>query len=201
MATTELDRDTIFLLLALTESARALRAIEEVERLAGLKVEVQPGVERRELQSVFDHIRLALQFSSNVSKISWPHRNASERGTRLRTLVGLPERHPLADRSLRNHIEHMDERLDDWTAESPRPFSSIEMVLHRDYGGELRDNILNTSVIVFDAESSTVILFGKEFSLTDLRASVLDVQSSCSSALSKTVKGWTKSVDEPPTDP
>jgi hypothetical protein len=193
---TELDRDFIFLSLALTETARALRAIDEVERLAGVRVQVQPGVERRELQTVFDHIRLALQFSSNVSKIFWPHRNAAERGTRLRTLAGLPERHPLADRRLRNHIEHMDERLDEWTAQSPRPFLSAEMILHDDYpDGEKRDEAINASAVVYDAKASSVILFGDVFPLTDLRASVLDVQGKCSTALSKAMKGWTKVTD------
>lgn len=193
MAMTELDRDFIFLAHALTETARALRAIDEVERLAGVRVQVQPGVERRELQSVFDHIRLALQFSSNVSKIFWPHRNAAERGVRLRTLADLPERHSLADRKLRNHIEHMDERLDEWTARSPRPFLSTEMILHDDYPeGEKRDEVINATAVVYDARSSSVILFGDVFPLTDLRASVLDVQGKCSSALSKAAQIWNK---------
>lgn len=185
MAMTKVDRDFIFLSLALTESARALRAIDEVERLAGVRVQVQAGFEKREFQSVFDHIRLALQFSSNVSKIFWPHQNAAERGTRLRTLAGLPDCHALSNRRLRNHIEHMDERLDDWTAQSPRPFLSTEMILHADYpAGEKREEIINASAIVYDAKSNSVILFGDIFPLTDLRASVLDVQGKCSSALS-----------------
>jgi hypothetical protein len=50
---TELDGDSIFLFFALTESARALHAIEQVDLLAAVRVQIQPGVERREMQSVF----------------------------------------------------------------------------------------------------------------------------------------------------
>ncbi|MER9233633.1 hypothetical protein NKI56_16270 [Mesorhizobium sp. M0622] len=186
MAMTELDGDFIFLTFALTESARALHAIEQVDLLAAVRVQVQPGVERREMQSVFDHIRLALQFSANVSKIFWPHQNAAARGQRLRKLANLPDRHALADRRLRNHIEHIDERLDDWTTPSPRPFLSTQMILHADYPhGERRDEVINATAVVYDAQSNSVILFGDIFSLSDLRQAVLDVQGKCSEALTK----------------
>ncbi|MBI1650137.1 hypothetical protein [Hyphomicrobium sulfonivorans] len=120
---TKADRDFVFLIFALTESARALRARYEIERLGGVRKQVQPGIVAREFQSVFEQIRLALQFSSNVSKIFWPHgkaaSKAAKRGDRLRNLAGLPGRHQLSDRRLRNHIGHIDERLDDWTEQSP----------------------------------------------------------------------------------
>ena len=197
MAMTELDRDDIFLMFALTEGARALRAIDEVERLAGVRVQVQEGVERREFQSVFDHIRLALQFSGTLSKIFWPHQNAADRGARLRALTGLPDRHALSDRRLRNHVEHVDERLDDWTANSPRPFLGVEMILHNDYPqGEMRDGVVAASAVVYDAASNSVILFGDTFSLTDLRTAVLEVQGKCSEALVRITSGsnWTKTT-------
>ena len=183
---TNLDRDSIFLLLALTESGRALRAMDEVERLACSRTPVQPGLERREFQTVFDYIRLALQFSSNVSKIFWPHQHAAQRGVRLRALAGLADYHRLADRRLRNHIEHLDERLDDWTKVSPRPFLSTEMILHDDYPqGERRDEVIGACAVVYDAPTNSVIVFGDVFSLKDLRHAVFDVQERCSAALVK----------------
>ena len=59
---TAIDRDHIFLMYALVESARALRAIDEVRRLAAIREIRAPGVEIRENQSIFDSIRMALQF-------------------------------------------------------------------------------------------------------------------------------------------
>ena len=182
---TEVDRDEIFLLFALTECARALRAIEEVQRLVGKREQAQPGVERREWQSVFDYIRLALQFSASVSRIFWPYKAAKERGNHLRAITKLPLRHSLADRTLRNHIEHLDERLDQWTHISPRPFLTTEMILYGDYPkGEEREAITDACAIVYDEQENSVFLFGDVFSLNDLQRSLLDVRDKCSIALS-----------------
>jgi hypothetical protein len=92
MAMTELGSDEIILLFALTESARALRALDEIERLAGVKEERQPGVVVQESQAVFDQIRLALNFASNVSKVFWPQSAAINRGRRLPTSPPMHER-------------------------------------------------------------------------------------------------------------
>lgn len=44
-----------------------------------------------------------------------------ERATLLRTALGLPDdEHPLKSRRIRDHLEHFDERLDDWVRNSPR---------------------------------------------------------------------------------
>jgi hypothetical protein len=47
-----------------------------------------------------------------------------------------------------------------------------------------REEILGATVIVYDAPTNTVHLFGEAFSLSDLRANVLDVQERISKALS-----------------
>lgn len=184
---TTLDRDQIFLIFALTECSRALHAMDEVERLARIRTQVESGVERREFQAVFDYIRLALQFSAGVSKIFWPPTiKASQRGVRLRALTGLADEHSLAHRRLRNHIEHLDERMDDWTEVSPRPFLSAEFIFHDDYPQfEMRKEAINACAVVYDAHANSVIVFGEVFLLDDLRHSVSDVLEKCSKALSK----------------
>jgi len=184
MPMTEAGSDEIFLIFALVESGRALKALDEVARLAGLKEERQPGVEVRENQTVFDQIRLALQFASNVSKVFWPHNNAAQRGGRLRQLTGLPEQHGLSDRRLRNHIEHMDERLDEWTLPSPRPFLTYELVLHDDgRPPEMRQEVLDATAVVFEPNTNSIHLFGQSFQLDELRAAVEDVQVQISAGL------------------
>ena len=73
-------------------------------------------------------------------------------------------------------------RLDNWTAQSPRPFLSTEFILHADFpDGERRDEIINAMAIVYDERANSIILFGDVFSLGDLRVSLLDVQRSSSS--------------------
>jgi hypothetical protein len=184
-AATKVDRDQIFLIYALVESARALRSFDEVRRLAAIRETRTPGVEVRENQSIFDSIRMALQFSANVSKVFWPSgKSAQERGRRLRDLTGIPDDHDLKSRALRNHVEHMDERLDDWTANSPRPFSSIEQTLHAEVQSwpNVQDIIDSTAVAYMEADNS-IHLFGEKFLLDDLRADVLDIQNRISIGL------------------
>jgi hypothetical protein len=92
----------------------------------------------------------------------------------------------LSNRKLRNHVEHIDERLDEWTAVSPRPFLSIEFVLYKDgHDDQHRENIIAATAIVYDEKTNSVILFGDEFSLDELRRALLDVQGKCSEVLSK----------------
>ncbi|WP_439544791.1 hypothetical protein [Sandarakinorhabdus sp.] len=188
MAMTELDRDFIMLSFALTECRRALDNLEEVDQLASVRVRPQPGVEVRENLRIFDRIRLGLQMAANVSRLFWPPRN-SARGAHLRSLTGLPTTHGLSDRTLRNHIEHLDERLDQWTATSPRPFLSIEHVLHADYPdiGQKRDEVIGATAIVYDAKSQSVQLFGDMFHLPKLRGDIEDVLQKTSQAMSAIV--------------
>ena len=190
MAMTELDRDSIMLVFAATECRRALDNLAEVDQLASERVQRQSGVEVRENLRIFDRIRLGLQMAANVSRLFWSPRN-SVRGAHLRSLTGLPETHGLSDRTLRNHIEHLDERLDAWTATSPRPFLTIELVLHDDYPvtGAKRDEVVGATAIVYDAKSQTVQLFGDTFSLPALRSDLEGVLQKISEALATITSG------------
>lgn len=70
---------------------------------------------------VFRQMHSFLTHSSNVSKLLWPVASASqERGSALRTLLGVPEASCLKDRTLRNHLDHYDERLDAWRKQDQR---------------------------------------------------------------------------------
>jgi hypothetical protein len=185
---TEIDCDGIFLMYALVESGRALRAFDEARRLAAIREIRAPGVEIRENQSIFDSIRMALHFSANVSKVFWPadRSPAKERGERLRHLAGLTDDHPMRSRKLRNHVEHMDERLDTWTANSPRPFLAIEQALYADMQSlpNMREIVESTVIVYMEADQS-VHLFSEHFLLDELRANVLDVQTRISAGLTR----------------
>jgi hypothetical protein len=178
MAMTELDRDFIMLAYAGIECRRALDNLAEVDQLAAWRMEAQSGVELRENLRIFDRIRLSLQMAANVSRLFWPPREKSKaRGEHLRALTGLPETHGLSDRKLRNHIEHFDERLDAWTAISPRPFLALELVLHEDdfETEQMRDEVISSTAVIYDAEKQSVHLFGDTFSLPALCANIQDV--------------------------
>src|SRR4030067_1143791 len=63
-----------------------------------------------------------LQHSSAVSRLLWPpgsnsrpmKKRAKQRGAHLRNSLEIDDVHSLKERTLRDHFEHFDERLDDW---------------------------------------------------------------------------------------
>lgn len=189
MPAVPVDRDTIFLMHAVTDSARALAALDEVVRLAGIVDRSEPNMERRENSSVFVQIRLALHYAASVCRVFWPtDRAARARGRRLRQLATLPdEGHPLDDRRLRNHIEHLDERLDRWTRESPRPFLQLEWVIHDNWPDEAKPSIIEATAVVYDAQVNRVHILGEAFALDELRAAVRDVNVHAGEALRRAV--------------
>jgi hypothetical protein len=87
---------------------------------------------------VFRGLHSFLAHTSNMSRLLWPpvpgrRKQESEahfqarlakfprvsRANELRLLLGLgPDEHPLRSRQLRDHLEHFDERLDEWAATS-----------------------------------------------------------------------------------
>jgi hypothetical protein len=187
MAITELDRDRIFLLFSLSECRQALDLFDEVDRLSAIREQVAPNVERREFLSVFQMLRLALHFFASVSRIYWPpagDRSVVARGERLRTLAGLPVDHPLRTRALRNHVEHIDERLDDWTHDSPRPYTSVEWLLHEDASPQEREQAIASAAFIYDCRTKEATIFGDTFSIADLKMSLEDVLKHTSRALS-----------------
>ncbi|MHB1169474.1 MAG: hypothetical protein ACYC28_09365 [Longimicrobiales bacterium] len=64
---------------------------------------------------VWASIQSILVATANVSKILWPVRKSSApRGKQLRELLNVPDESPLFDRTIRNHFEHYDERVEQW---------------------------------------------------------------------------------------
>lgn len=73
------------------------------------------------LNNASDHLEFWSQIqsilisASNVSKILWPVRkNHKSRGEHLRKLLGVANDHLISDRTIRNHFEHYDERIQEW---------------------------------------------------------------------------------------
>jgi hypothetical protein len=86
---------------------------------------------------VFRSLHSFLAHASNASRILWPpsarrrkgesdgifkmrRARTEERGRTLRNTVGLDDGTPLKDRTLRDHLEHFDERIAEWDETSER---------------------------------------------------------------------------------
>ncbi|MCX5563767.1 hypothetical protein [Alcaligenes phenolicus] len=69
---------------------------------------------------VFRNVHSMLTHVANISKLLWPgdsvkSKRRNERAQELRSLLELPDcGHPLGERSIRNDLDHFDERLDCW---------------------------------------------------------------------------------------
>lgn len=66
-------------------------------------------------REILDAVQTIAVQSAALSRYLWPSRTQTihaERGARLRGSLGVAEDSPLRDRELRNHLEHFDERLD-----------------------------------------------------------------------------------------
>lgn len=185
---TRVPRDEIFLTFAAHEIAGALKALDDVERLAGVREVRVPGVEVREFVSVIAAIRFALHLSGSASRIFWPPRT-KERGERLRALVRLPDSHGLGSRRLRDHIEHLDERLDNWTEESPRPFTWVYSVLHDDLPPQTRTAVFASTLMQYDAGSNAFTVLGDAFKLDELRRNLEEVRDLISAAFGRMYSG------------
>lgn len=184
----------VFLQYALTETAEALRALEQVRRLAGVREVRQPGVELVEWRSIIRELRTSLTAAANVSKVLWSgHRGVPRRrSATLRKICNLPTEHGLDSRTLRNHIEHTDERLDKWLASGPRPFFTIDQVIHDglDWTAEQRAETADACVLVYDVATDSVVFLGEVFSLADLETQLVEVRDHLSDGLREIAKGW-----------
>jgi hypothetical protein len=184
----------IFLTYALTEAAEALRALKEVRRLSHVSEERQPGVVAREWRSIIRELRAALTASANVSKVFWPPRAGvpATRAADLRLLCNLPDAHGLRSRELRNHIEHIDERLDEWLADGPRPFLTIELVHHiaPDWPADKRAESAAACMLVYDAAKDVVTFLGHVFSLAELEKEITEVQGHLTYGIGEIIKDW-----------
>jgi hypothetical protein len=68
------------------------------------------------ISPIFRALNQILSDVGRLSLIFWPvDRKAADRGRYLRDLIGLDEDNPLRSRELRNHLEHLDERIDAWS--------------------------------------------------------------------------------------
>lgn len=184
LSQTLLDRELIFLFFAMSEFSRAIDALEEVSRLVSIReIDAERGIDRREWVRVFNSIRMALHYTGSVFRIFFPPKGKDERdkqsrtrGKWLRALTNLPFDHPIKNRALRDHVEHMDQRMDGWTSVSPRAFGgAIELIVHEDLRQITVDAIEASRPFIYYPAMDRVSVFGEIFSLGEMKDSLRDV--------------------------
>jgi hypothetical protein len=182
-------REEIFLMYVLTESRRAIDAFDEVIRLTGI-VRKESFGEVRENGNILSALRMALHFSANVSKVFFPMGNARTASAKaLRDLCGMDDNHPLRDRTLRNHVEHIDERLENWAGTERRPYLMFEIAQYPEMKAAATPTE-DAVFLIYDVATNEVRVPGETHSLHDLKAAVQDAQTKASEGFAKLREQW-----------
>jgi hypothetical protein len=105
--------------------------------------------------------------SANISKILWGQRGRlSEERKPLRDAIAVSDASPLRDVVLRNHFEHIDERLDRWWGESKQR-GYVDFNIGPYMGmGEMGDVVPTNIFRWFDPDAGEMIFWGERFNLT-----------------------------------
>lgn len=72
-------------------------------------------------QDIWFDLQNLLSAGANIAKLLWGRNpTIAEQRAPLRASLGIDDTSPLRQRDMRNHYEHIDERLDDWDKDSKR---------------------------------------------------------------------------------
>lgn len=159
----------IYLSEILRQAENALASVQELNhflRAPDLPPADQvPGVLRAVDDFLGDAARIRLML--------WPtRRSAQERGEALRAALEVSDDHPLNNATLRHHLEHFDERLDAWAAESPNRIYIDHLLGPRNMiGGVAEKDIIRQYV----PEENVYIFRGEEFNIQELVTAVDDL--------------------------
>lgn len=81
--------------------------------------DLEKALERNEVDRIWCAVQGFLVGAANVSKLLWGSGRSKSNGRKaLRQSLGVPDESPLASRTMRNHFEHFDERLESWAKSS-----------------------------------------------------------------------------------
>jgi hypothetical protein len=122
-------------------------------------------------------IQLILISAGNVSKILWPPRKASAaRGARLRKILSIDDNNPLADRRLRNHFEHYDERIEHWFAsKNSSTYKDLIMGPLQGYDRQFPSNVHRG----YDNTTQTLTFRGESMNLGAVLKALIEIQQKC----------------------
>ena len=120
---------------------------------------------------------------------TWGHESrkekaAKKRGAHLRQVLKVDDAHVLRTRTLRDHFEHFDERLDEWAETSPNRNIVDNMIGPRAAIGG--DAIKDQDIIrMFDPATKLLVFRGERFDIQGLVNGLTDVQSKVTERLAQ----------------
>ena len=125
---------------------------------------------------VWSSIQSILVAAGNVSKILWPSTEYTERGERLRELLKVDDSNILSDRSLRNHFEHYDDRIEKWfKGKSSAVYSDLAI----DPLKSMRRNFPTNHHRAYDPLTQTLTFRGESFDLAVVIKELKEIRIKC----------------------
>ncbi|MFZ5802608.1 MAG: hypothetical protein ACOY3K_05820 [Candidatus Omnitrophota bacterium] len=125
---------------------------------------------------VWSSIQSILVAAGNVSKILWPQKEYAARGERLRKLLKVTEDNLLSDRSLRNHFEHYDDRIEKWfKGKSSAVYSDLAI----DPLKSMRRNFPTNHHRAYDPLTQTLTFRGESFDLAAVLKELKEIRIKC----------------------
>jgi len=125
---------------------------------------------------VWSSIQSILVAAGNVSKILWPSKEYEERGERLRELLKVSDNNILSDRSLRNHFEHYDDRIEKWfKGKSSAVYSDLAVDPFKSISG----NVPSNHHRAYDPLTQTLTFRGESFDLAAVLKELKEIRIKC----------------------
>lgn len=169
----------------------AMMSSEEMEHmLARLFRSLTPDENSRAVNAFWYSVDAFLMATGNISKTFWPpqprkktvdsERNR-KRGEELRSILGVEDESPFKkeNRTLRDHFEHFDERLDKWFFQSRRLPVIIDSTIGPHFSIELIQRLVPSHVFrTFDPDSWTLSCLGDKLEFREMINAVKKLQAS-----------------------
>ncbi|WP_138437635.1 hypothetical protein [Marinobacter shengliensis] len=162
----------IYLEQAKQECQLAFQAIEQLNDAIASKGAKDP----------FGPAQAMVHHAAAVSRIFWPpggknktaRQRSQSRGEALRKAIGVRHGHPVQNRTLRDHFEHFDERLDDWAEKSKNRNIVKQLVGPRSAIGG--DAITDEDIIHhYDPATKVYAFRGEQFDVQELASGLDDI--------------------------
>ncbi len=127
-----------------------------------------------------------LQHTASASRLLWPpgggnrerRERADRRGAHLRSSLQVADDHVLQNRRLRDHLEHYDERIDDWVESSPNRIIVDNIIAPRSAIGG--DAIKDSDIMrLYDPSTLAFVFRGESFDIQSLVNGVADIRVRC----------------------
>jgi hypothetical protein len=152
--------EKIFLIEIISQIAGAKRALERLR---------QATKEKGDAEAAYDHVADFLNHAAVVSKILDPPRSKNKsRGQYLQRILHVVMSEPALNRALRDHLEHIDERLEDWTAANTSGiYIDKGLIQISVLGAEDEEPIRN-----LDLSTGRYRFIGQDFDLAEIDASL-----------------------------